>query len=123
MKRGYKGSPRERGDVWQRLLDLSIFDPLTGCWIWIGATVINRRGLHYPVIKVNGRQTLAHREAWKQVHGRAMPKRKQGAHSCDNTFCICPDHVRGATPGANQREAYRKGRKSRYVGCIQKISV
>jgi hypothetical protein len=97
--------------VWERLLNLSVVDPLTGCWIWIGATIINIRGDRYPVIKVNGKTKLAHRESWKCVHGREMAKRKQGAHSCDCTLCIHPDHIRGATPGSNQREAYRKGRK------------
>jgi hypothetical protein len=109
--RYYKGRPVDRGDVWARLLALSVLDPLSGCWLWIGATVVNRRGRRYGVLKVNGKQVLAHREAWKQVHGRSMPKRKHGAHSCDETLCICPDHVRGATPSANQKEAYRKGRK------------
>jgi hypothetical protein len=109
--RNYNGSPRDRGDLWERLLWLSILDPLTGCWTWIGAVTVNYRGDKYPQVKVNGRTCLAHREAWKCVHGRAMSKRKQGAHSCDNTLCVNPDHVRGATPGANQKEAYRKGRK------------
>lgn len=109
--RNYKGSPRDRGDLWERLLYLSILDSITDCWIWIGATSRNRRGDKYPQIKVNGKTKFAHREAWKRVHGRAMPKRKQGAHSCDNTLCVNPDHIRGATPGANQKEAYRKGRK------------
>jgi len=97
--------------VWERLLNLSVLDPLTGCWIWIGAKIFNKNGNPYGVLTVDGKQKLAHREAWKCVHGREMPKRKQGAHSCDTTLCICPDHVRGATPRANQREAYRKGRK------------
>jgi hypothetical protein len=103
--------------VWERLLNLSVVDPVSGCWIWIGATVINRRGDKYPAIKIKGKKKLAHRESWKCVHGREMPKRKQGAHACDNTLCIHPDHIRGATPGSNQREAYRKGRKT-FVGAM-----
>ncbi len=83
MKRGYRGSPRERGDVWERLLNLSVVDPVTGCWVWIGAVIYNRRGDRYAVIKVNGKQKLAHRESWKYVHGREMPKRKHGAHEAD----------------------------------------
>jgi hypothetical protein len=102
-----------RGEMWERLLRLSVCDPVTGCWIWIGAYVINLRGDRYGKIwdADKGRTVLAHRAAWACVHGYEMPKRKHGAHSCDNTLCICPDHVRGARPGANQREAYRKGRR------------
>jgi len=111
MKRYYKGAARDRGDLWERLQNLSVVDSITGCWIWIGATIINKRGKRYGRIKVNGKMKLAHRASWECVHGRTMPKRKQGAHCCDNTLCICPDHIRGATPGSNQREAYRKGRR------------
>lgn len=111
MKRYYKGAARDRGDLWERLLNLSILDPFTGCWLWIGATVKNARGDLYGKIKHKGKTILAHRAAWKCVHGYSMPKRKQGAHSCDQTLCICPDHVRGATASSNSREAIRKGRK------------
>lgn len=100
-----------RGTLWERLLALSVLDPVSGCWIWIGATVINVRGDRYGKIFVKGKYKLAHRASWECVHERAMPRRKHGAHSCDNTLCICPDHIRGARPGANQREAYRKGRR------------
>lgn len=100
-----------RADVWSRLLAKSVVDPITECWIWIGAYVINRRGKRYGRIKIKGRAMLAHRVAFAEARGYPLPKRKQGAHSCDETLCINPAHLRAATPASNQREAYRKGRK------------
>lgn len=104
--------PRSGNAVFDRLLDHSVLDARSGCWIWTGAYVINRSGQKYGKLEVDGRTRLAHREMFEQVRGYAMPKRKHGAHSCDVTLCICPDHLRAAKPGANQREAYRKGRKT-----------
>lgn len=97
--------------ILSRLFAHSVLDIVTGCWIWTGAYVINKRGDKYGKMKIKGRMLLAHRVSFREFRGYAMPKRKHGAHSCDVTLCINPKHLRAATPGANQREAYRKGRK------------
>lgn len=94
----------------ERIILRSVLMP-SGCWIWMGATVVNINGTRYGCIKVKGKTMLAHRAAWEAVHGVRMSKRKHGAHACDTPLCVNPDHIRGATPSSNQKEAYAKGRK------------
>jgi hypothetical protein len=106
VRPGYAGTLRTR------LLNLSIYDPVTGCWNWIGARIYNRKGKPYGSIKVDGKSQLAHRVSVKEFTGRALPKNKVGAHQCNNTLCICPDHLDGQSQKKNMKywHATREGR-------------
>lgn len=77
------------------------------CWPWKGATVKNRRGLRYGKFRLAGKSVLAHRFALAR---RAMSSVPQALHSCDNTLCCNPAHLRSGTQSENMREARDKGR-------------
>lgn len=96
--------------LWERLISRSIADPLSGCWLWIGARRYGRDGKPRPCIRINRKLRYAYHVAWELVHGRAFPKRKNGCHRCDNTLCVNPDHIRAGTQSSNVRESVARGR-------------
>ena len=98
------------GDLQTRLLNLSVVDPVTGCWNWIGAVIYNKRGNRYGCIRIDGKTQLAHRESFKAFKGKPLPKKKTGAHQCNNTLCICPDHLEAQTQKQNIKYAVKCGR-------------
>lgn len=98
------------GDLQTRLLNLSVIDPVSGCWIWIGATIINNRGFRYGSIKVDGKTCLAHRVSFKAFKGVELPKKKTGAHICNVTLCVNPDHLESKSQKQNIRQAAREKR-------------
>lgn len=102
--------PGYAGDLQTRLLNLSVRDPLSGCWLWIGARIYNRRGFPYGSIKVDGKSQLAHRVSFKAFKGRALPKNKTGSHQCNNTLCINPDHLKSQSQKKNIQYAAKLGR-------------
>jgi hypothetical protein len=75
----------------------SIPEPNSGCWLWLRGVAGGRNGPSYPVWKWEGRR-------------RQVPKGFDGCHSCDNTFCINPDHLFVGTRIVNMQDARAKGR-------------
>ena len=80
--------------------------PFMDCHIWIGAT--NYFG--YGKFSKNGKNwTLAHRFSYEQFNGE-IPKNKFVLHTCDNPFCVNPDHLRLGTVSDNMKDRSAKGR-------------
>lgn len=77
-----------------------------GCVFFIGAK--NKGG--YGTIHFNGRPKLAHRAAYELKNG-PVPKGKFVCHSCDNPWCINPDHLFVGTAKDNTLDCIRKGRR------------
>lgn len=73
-----------------------------GCLIWTGVT--NSRG--YGQLRVNGRMVLAHRFSWERVNG-PIPADMVIDHTCWETSCVNPEHLRLAT--RSQNSAYLSG--------------
>ncbi len=99
-------------DPVQRLLANSV--PEGECWRWTGSyNNVNR-----PRIAVR----LAGKAKWitvarfiaQFVHGMRWGKnaarRKVGAHSCNNGWCVNPEHVEGSTQKRNVRQCVAEGR-------------
>jgi HNH endonuclease len=80
----------------ERLEAMSIPEPNSGCFIWMGAE--NGRG--YGRVSIGQRQFYAHRVSYELKHG-PIPPRLQIDHKCRNTFCINPDHLEPVTNQEN----------------------
>jgi hypothetical protein len=91
----------------------------TPCWVWIGATKINRGGMHYATItrrftkgprKGKVSKELAHRVVIKGIKGRRLSKRSVGMHLCNNSLCVNPDHLGGGKQKTNVKQCVKDGR-------------
>ncbi|MGW3729990.1 HNH endonuclease signature motif containing protein [Streptomyces sp. NPDC000851] len=71
-----------------------------GCWDWVAAK--NSKG--YPRFNAQGKQYLAHREAFK-ASGRRIPDGWTVDHLCQNTACCNPEHLSTVSREENTRRA------------------
>jgi len=76
------------------------------CWRWSGAILKNRG---YGVVRVGGKNELAHRVAWATLHGGELPS-KSVLHRCDNRRCVRPDHLFLGSQADNIHDMLAKGR-------------
>lgn len=79
------------------------------CWVWEGAT--NGRGYGRFTIGRHARYQ-AHRVSWYLAYGN-IPDRMVILHTCDNTRCVNPDHLRLGTQHDNLMDMSAKGRHGR----------
>ena len=93
--RGVSVAPLE-----DRIADLSMPEPNSGCWLWLG------------VIKNNGYGTLgvkrgqkwmtqhAHRVSYEVAHG-SIPAGADLDHKCRNRACVNPQHLEPVSRSVN----------------------
>jgi len=74
-----------------------------GCWLWTAATCGG-----YGRIFFKGKVCYAPRVSFELANGRS-PK-NQVLHTCDNTLCVRPSHLRDGTRYDNMQDAAAKGR-------------
>jgi hypothetical protein len=86
-----------------RLRDLSIPEPNSGCILWLGCT--NKLG--YGRIGVHGSQKQAHRVSFL-ASGKTIPPGMMLDHLCRTPGCINPDHLEPVTNAENGRRG-KKG--------------
>ena len=107
-KGGVNGSWGLGLDLKGRLDRLSIFEPNTGCQLWLG-TVTKSTG--YGEIKVNHRKTTAHRAMWV-AHRGEIPSGLVVMHKCDIRTCVNIDHLSIGSRKQNSADMSKKGRGS-----------
>lgn len=78
-----------------------------GCWIWKGC-----RGGNYGKLTQDRKIIGAHRASYLAFKG-PIEKGKVICHSCDDPFCINPDHLWIGTQKENMQDAKKKGRTLR----------
>lgn len=91
-----------------RIERLSVPEPNTGCWLWLGDSV--RGG--YGRIRLGKTKVLAHRAALAANIG-TLSSVDLVLHSCDQPSCVNPDHLRVGTHAENMAERNRKGRQAK----------
>lgn len=94
----------------QRIADLSIPEPNSGCWLWLGSICEDGYG------KAGGKETLAHRLSYKHFIG-PIPDGLEIDHKCRVRCCVNPKHLRLLTHAENaslaiQGENHRNTRKT-----------
>lgn len=101
--RSLGNSPEER--FWARV---TITMDSTKCWVWTGRK--NQYG--YGIIRDKKRRNqLAHRVAWKLVHGKHPTLLV--LHSCDNPPCVNPNHLWEGTHADNTADKIAKNRQAK----------
>lgn len=78
------------------------------CWIWVGYSKNGRYGTIY----IAGKSVCAHRASYELFIG-PIPDGLEVLHSCDNTKCVNPEHLKAGTHIENMRDCVNKGRKAK----------
>ena len=81
-------------------------DPVTGCWVWMGAR--NPKGYGRLGIPSTHRVAQAHRYYYEQEHG-PIPGGLEPDHLCRNRTCVNPAHIELVT----RRENAQRGAKAK----------
>lgn len=85
-----------------------------GCWIWIGGTRPNNKGVHYPRHWNDEKKSIgAHRFSYELINGK-IPNKMYVCHKCDVPLCVNPDHLFIGTHKENMNDMVKKGRS--YTG-------
>lgn len=91
------------------------------CWPWFGPVSRGPRN-KYPYGRVDAfgfKGIYVHRIAYWIANGGRMPFRKDGdalvIHSCDNTLCCNPKHLRIGTHQENMNDKVKRGRQHKFT--------
>lgn len=83
-------------------------DLSSGCWIW-KAAIQKKKGGYGTFVHIGKRNGLAHRASFRIFNG-PLKDDMLVLHSCHNTLCVSPDHLRLGTPKENTLDRIKAGR-------------
>lgn len=75
------------------------------CWVWQGAS----KGNGYGNVRLGDKNITAHRYAYALFVGD-VPDDMDVCHTCDNRFCVNPDHLFLGSRKDNMSDCKEKGR-------------
>jgi hypothetical protein len=103
------------GSLEERLLKNSIPEPNSGCWLWLGGLQHYDKQASYGGLSFQGKSIAAHRASF-EVFKHPVPAGKEVCHSCDNPFCINPEHLFVGTHLENMQDRDKKKRRTAVKG-------
>lgn len=77
------------------------------CWLWQAAKI----STGYGVLRVDGRNVLAHRLSFQAHTGTPVPDGACVLHRCDTPACLNPEHLFLGTKADNVHDMDQKGRR------------
>ncbi len=75
------------------------------CWRWRGST---RSG--YACMSINNKTISCHRLSWEIHHRAPWPTPLIARHTCDNPWCVNPEHIVPGTYKENRHDAIIRNR-------------
>jgi len=96
-------SRRSNGTL-KQLLDMVLASPPTDECILVPVAAKK-----YPKFMEKGERYTAHRYMCFKTHGEPTPDRNFAAHSCGQSWCVNPQHIRWATPRENNDDKSAHG--------------
>lgn len=85
-------------------------EPNTGCWLWIGSTMVNKNGTIRPIFRYKRRGKLAYRWFREYVTKEKLPPHLGLCHKCDTPLCVNLEHLFIGTAMDNSLDRRNKGR-------------
>lgn len=112
---------------WKQETDLERFEKKfnieeSGCWKWAGAGRPARYGsFYFPSYPFPRSKDMvsSHKASLYLYKGIATSSKEHVMHSCDNRFCVNPDHLSVGTHTDNMRDMIQKGR---FISSSQKLN-
>lgn len=92
----------------EQILQLSIPEPNSGCWLWVGSASCAPVQLR-PFLYLNGRRHAVNRLSLAAFKG-PIPEGLCACHTCHNPMCVNPDHLYAGTKKQNTQDMMRAGR-------------
>jgi hypothetical protein len=108
------GKPQRGKSIAERIDDLSMPEPNSGCWLWVGAC--DNAG--YGILRVNGHTRHAHRMSCEVVRGPISGELVVD-HLCRNPACVNPDHLEPVTQRENHLRNPLRFNKSKGEFCMR----
>lgn len=101
---------RKKVDTRKRFDSFVMPEPNSGCHLWLGGlSGGNSRSEAYGGFWLDGKATLAHRQAYVWEHGE-IPDGLVICHRCDNSLCVNPEHLFVGTYSDNVQDMLTKRR-------------
>ena len=110
--------PRKKVNLKGRITKMVKINDATQCWEWTGR--VDNYG--YGILNMpKGMSDLAHRTSFFAYNG-SIDTELLVLHSCDNTGCVNPEHLRQGTHKDNTADMYERGREYAKPGDGNKFS-